>query len=243
MNNDIKQQIADYKPSRTAVESLQSKRLVIFAGITSAGKNTIMNELIKTGEYYDLVTATTRPPRVNDGVMEVEGVDYHFLSTEEALEHINNGDYLEVAAVHERINGLLASELVRAGSEHQTPVIDVDVQGVDTFKNLSDNVIAVFVVPPSYQEWVRRMKKRYPTEQEFNEAWPVRRRSAIMELKMALSKPYYHFIVNENIPEAVQSALAISTKPLDEFNQIDRSYHVWAQRILHELEADSDSPA
>lgn len=243
MNDDIKQQIADYKPSHTAVDLLRSKRLVIFAGITSAGKNTIMNELIKTGEYYDLVTATTRSPRANDGIMEIDGVDYHFLSTDEALEHIKNGDYLEVAAVHERINGLLASELKRAGAEHQTPVIDVDVQGVDTFKNLSDNVVAVFVVPPSYHEWVRRMKKRYPTDDEFKEAWPVRRRSAIMELKMALSKPYYHFIVNEDITEAVQSALAISTKPQDEFNQIDRSYHVWAQKILDELESDSDNPA
>lgn len=236
MTDDTMSLLKSYKPSTKAVEQLRRKKLVIFAGITSAGKNTIMNELLKSGEYHDIVTSTTRAPRENDGVMEKDGVDYHFLSTEEALEKLKNGEYLEVAPVHGHINGVLASEIAFAEREGKTPIVDVDVQGVTTFKNLSDNVVAIFVVPPSFEEWVKRMRKRYPSEAAFHEAWPPRRKSAIMELEEALSKPYYHFIVNEKLDEAVSAAESIARKS-DEFNQIDKSFHVWAQQILTELKS------
>lgn len=234
MNESVIQLIQTYKPSQETINLLRSKKLIIFAGITSAGKNTLMNEMIKTGGYYDVVTSTTRAPRENDGIMEVEGVDYYFLSTEQAVENIKNGAYVEVANVHGRINGLLVDALGRGKNEGKTPIIDIDVQGVDNVKRLSDNVIAIFVVPPSYQEWIRRMRNRYPSDEAFHEAWPERRKSAIMELETALSKPYYHFIVNEDIEDAKHSALAIAQKQ-DEFNQIDKSYHIWAERILTEL--------
>lgn len=239
MDDAVLTLIKSYVPSQKTVELLRSKKLIIFAGITSAGKNTIMNELIKTGKYYDVVTSTTRPPRENDGVMEVDGVDYYFLSTEEAIEKIKRGEYVEVANVHGRVNGILAQAFNTEGNEGKTPVIDIDVQGVDYVKSLSENAIAIFVVPPSFTEWVKRMRNRYPSDEAFYEAWPERRNSAIMELEMALSKPYYHFIVNENITEAVHSAQVIAEKA-DEFNQIDRSYHVWAEQILENLKESTD---
>lgn len=241
MHDDIVTMLAQYTPSQEVVELVRRKKIVIVAGITSAGKNTIMSELVKTGQYHDLVTSTTRLPRENDGVMEVNGVDYHFLTTEEAIAKVKNGEYIEVAWVHERINGLLADEVRRAQDEGKIPIIDVDVQGVATLKSISEKAIAIFVLPPSYSEWVRRMKNRYPTERAFNDAWPVRRRSAIVELETALSAPYYHFVVNENLDEAVYAVDRIAQGD-DKFRQIDKSYHIWAEKILSELKSDSDNP-
>ncbi|MGB4966855.1 MAG: hypothetical protein WBO35_01495 [Candidatus Saccharimonadales bacterium] len=238
MTDEIKTLLAGYVPSDEAIGALRQQRLIIFAGVTSAGKNTIMNELLKTGEYHDVVTSTTRPPRENDGVMEVDGVDYHFLSMEDAIRRLQNQEYLEAANVHGKINGVLASEFERARITGKMPILDVDVQGVETFKRLSDSVIAVFVVPPSYQEWIKRMKNRYTTPESFDEAWPVRRASAIMELEMALEKPYYHFIVNEDLSAATHAAYAIAHKNSDEFNQIDKSFHVWAEQILADLKSE-----
>lgn len=234
MDETVLQLIRTYKPSQKTIELLRSTKLVIFAGITSAGKNTIMNELIKTGDYYDVVTSTTRAPRENDGILEVDGIDYFFLSNDSAIKNIKNGAYVEVANVHGRINGLLVDALGRGINEGKTPIIDIDVQGVDNVKKLSQNAVAIFIVPPSYHEWIKRMRNRYPSDEAFYEAWPERRKSAIMELETALSKPYYHFIVNENIDDATHSALAIAQKQ-DEFNQIDKSYHIWAERILADL--------
>jgi guanylate kinase len=235
MDDEVVELLQNYVPGEDAVLTLRKQRLIIFAGITSAGKNTIMNELLKTGEYHDIVTSTTRLPRENDGVMEIDGQDYHFLTMEEAMKRLKNREYLEAANVHGKINGVLASEFEKASETGKVPILDVDVQGVETFKKLSNSVIAVFVVPPSYEEWVSRMKKRYPSQGAFEEAWPARRESAIMELETALSKPYYHFIVNESLQDAVHAAYAIAHKSQDEFNQIDKSFHVWAEQILSEL--------
>lgn len=234
MNEEVTNLLATYRPNEQAVGALQQQKLVIFAGVTSSGKNTIMNELLKTGKYHDIVTSTTRAPRENNGVMEQDGVDYHFLTTEQAIEKLKAGEYIEVAQVHERVNGVLASEIYKAQDAGKLPIIDVDVQGVKTFMSLSDNVIAIFVVPPSYDEWITRMKRRYQTEEEFQAAWPVRRESAIRELEDALSEPYYHFIVNEDLMQAVHSAEKIISKG-DTLSQIDKSYRVWVENILHEL--------
>ncbi|MBP9761806.1 hypothetical protein KBD11_01930 [Candidatus Saccharibacteria bacterium] len=236
MQYDLVSQLRSYQPSQDAIDTLRKKKLVIFAGITSAGKNAIMNELVKTGKFHDLITSTTRAPRENNGVLERDGVDYHFLTTETALAKVRDGAYLEVAPVHGHINGLLAEEVSKASGEGMIPIVDVDVQGVQTFKNMSDNVVAIFVVPPSYDEWIRRMRNRYPTDEAFLQAWPPRRESAIMELQEALSKPYYHFIVNEELTDAVRAAESIARNQ-DQFNQIDKSYHIWAERILAELKA------
>ena len=236
MDQSVKDLIQNYQPSDNAIGLLRKQKLIIFAGVSSAGKNTIMNELLKTGQYHDIITSTTRLPRENDGVMEQDGVDYHFLTTEQAVEKLKAGEYIEVAPVHEKINGVLASELQKAAFAGKIPIMDVNVQGVKTFKKLSDNVIAIFVVPPSYDEWLVRMKRRYDTEEDFQAAWPVRRQSAIMELEDALREPYYHFIVNEDLAQAVHSAEKI-IKNGDTLSQIDRSYRVWVENILNDLKA------
>jgi guanylate kinase len=238
MDENIKQLLSNYKPSQQAIETLRKQRLVIFAGVTGSGKNTIMNELLKTGKYHDIVTSTTRLPRENNGVMEQDGVDYYFLTPERAVEKLKAGEYIEVAEVHERINGLLASELQRAKDAGKIPIIDVDVQGVKTYTSLSDNIVTIFVVPPSYDEWLTRMKCRYDTEDDFLAAWPVRRQSAIMELEDALREPYYHFIVNEDLGQAVHSAEKIMEKG-EIHSQIDKSYRVWVESILDELKKHS----
>jgi guanylate kinase len=238
MQDDIIQLLQNYHPSQKTVETLRSQKLIIFAGTAGAGKNSIMNGMLKTGHYHDIVTSTTREPRENNGVLERDGIDYHFLSTEQAVAKLRAGEYIEAALVHKYIYGVLASEIERAAEAGKMPIVDVDVQGVHTFKSLSDNIIAVFVVPPSYEVWMQRIKSRYENEAEFNEAWPARRESAIRELEDALSRPYYHFLINEDLDQAVHSAEGIAQHD-DKFSQIDKSYRVWVERILHDLKSHS----
>lgn len=238
MTDDIRDLIQHYHPSQQAIDTLHRQRLVIFAGVAGAGKNSIMNGLLASGRYYDIVTSTTRQPRENDGVMERDGVDYIFLTTEEATAKLRAGEYIEVAPVHEKVNGVLVSELEKAEKAGRQPIIDVDVQGVHTFKSLSDRVIAIFVVPPSYDVWMERIRRRYEDDTQFNVAWPARRRSAIRELEDALERPYYHFLVNEDLGQAIRSAEGIIAHK-DARNQIDKSYRVWVERILHDLKAQT----
>lgn len=236
MDQRLQTLIANYHPNQKAIETLQHQKLVIFAGTAGAGKNTIMNELLKSGKYHDIVTSTTRQPRENNGVMERDGIDYHFLTTEQAVEKLMAGDYIEVAPVHEKINGVLISEIEVAQRSGKIPIVDVDVQGVHTLKSLSDKAIAIFVAPPSFDEWMKRIKSRYDTEADFETAWGIRCHSALTELEDALSRPYYHFLINDDLAAAVSSAEKIIENG-NELSENDAASRADVEKILSQLKA------
>ena len=98
-------------PNREGVALLRDTKVALLVGITGAGKNSILNEMVKTGDYHDLVTSVTRQPRLNNGVPEQDGVDYHFVTEDEALAAIDAGEYVEVSIVHNRIYGVTVNEV------------------------------------------------------------------------------------------------------------------------------------
>lgn len=202
--------IDQYVPRESGIELLRETPLVLLVGITGAGKNTVLNEMVKTGEFRDLITTITRELRYNDGVLEREGVDYYFINEERAQDLLETGQYLEVSLVHDRVYGVTEDEIRRARMAGKIAIADIDVQGVEKYKRLSPNVTAIFLVPPSYEEWRRRVSGRYTDETAFLEDWPNRRQSAIMELERALAAPYYHFVINDELPDAVDACIKIS---------------------------------
>ena len=234
---DVERIISEYTPNEAGVELLRETELVLLVGITGAGKNTVLNELVKSGEYHDLITTITREPRYNNGILEQDGVEYYFVSEERALELLDTGEYVEVSPVHGRIYGVTVDEVRKAHSEGKMAIADIDVQGVSKYKKLSDNVTAIFLVPPSYDEWQRRVRQRYSDEAAFLEDWPNRRKSAIMELEKALSAPYYHFVVNEDLAVAVDACAKIA-KNRDKFVRKDDETRLLARDLLDTILAE-----
>src|SRR5689334_7205560 len=77
---------------------LKQTRLVLLDGPTSSGRNTIIDELVKTGDYFHIVSDTTRQPRHKDGKpIEENGREYWFRSEDDVLAGLKNGDYMEAA--------------------------------------------------------------------------------------------------------------------------------------------------
>jgi len=212
-----KQMIAESVPNERARTLLIDTPMVVMVGVSGAGRDTIINQLVDRGGYYPLVTSTTRAPRINNGVMEQDGVEYNFLTTEQARERLAAGDYVEVSPVHDHINGLLVDELERAHESGKIAITDMDPQGASKYYALSDHVIAIFVLPPDYDEWMSRNRLRYASEVDFVDAWPRRRESAIMELEMAMRDTFYHFVVNNELQHAVDACDDIAHGvPIDE---------------------------
>lgn len=236
-DEQIRQRIDEYTPSVETVQTLDDNGIVIFVGVTGAGKNTIMDRLVASGECYDAITSTTRLPRENNGVMEQDGVEYYFLTVNQALERMEKGEYAEVSWVHDRVNGMLASELTKAAQSGRTTITDVDIQGALKFRRLSDNARLIFVVPPSFAEWDTRNRSRYATEEEFKAAWPARRRSAIMELELVLSEAdKFAFVINESLDDAVNEVRAIIAGKVDSDKQ--QAGQTIVREILTALQAN-----
>ena len=81
----FKEVLANYSVSEHGQEILEKINFVLLRAPSAGGRNTIIRELIKTGKYRNFVTDTTRPPRVNDGVLEQDGVEYYFRDEQEFL--------------------------------------------------------------------------------------------------------------------------------------------------------------
>lgn len=102
------------------------------------------------------------------------------------------------------------------------------------YKSISSNVVAIFILPPSYDVWLERMSKRYATKEEFEAEFPKRRDSAINELRHALEVSYYHFIINDDLDRAVQVADEIAQQP-DVFHRKDDEARLAARDLLDSI--------
>lgn len=231
---DLEQLTQGYEPTAETIEVVQNSRITLLVGISGAGKDTIKRKLLEKEDYLDIVSHTTRAPRMNNGVMEVPDVDYHFISSDTAAKLVAEKAFIEAKVVHNTLYGTSVQEVRRAQDVGKIAVTDIDVQGVDEYKDVSREVIAIFILPPSYAVWRERLQKRYATIQEFEAEWPKRRESAIMELEKALFVPYYHFIINDDLDRSVRIVDEIAHQG-DLFNRKDDEARLLARDILDEI--------
>lgn len=222
--------IKNYQPPQAALEAIRQAKITLLVGISGAGKDTIKRELLRQGDFYDIVSHTTRAPRRNEGEMEQPGVDYNFIDEDEARRMLDDGEFIEAKYVHGTIYGTSIAEVKKASAQG-VAITDVDVQGVTEYKAVSQGVVAVFVVPPSYEVWIGRLRQRYATEEEFLDEWPKRRSSAIKELTHALEVPYYHFVINDDLERAVRVVDEMASRP-DSFNRHDDEARLAARDLL-----------
>lgn len=230
---DLQKLIEAYTPPAHAVEVIRHSKIALLVGISGAGKDTIKKALLRDPEFHDIISHTTRPPRENEGVLETDGVDYHFIDSDQARDMVTNGEFVEVKYVHGTVYGTSIAEVERA-SRDGIAVTDVDVQGVAEYKEVSNGVVAIFVVPPSYDAWISRLKRRYTTNEDFLAEWPKRRDSAIKELTRALEVPYYHCVINDSIERAVEVTAEIARRP-DMFTRKDDEARLAARDLLQQI--------
>jgi len=215
---EFQKYLTDYKLSKRAAMSIADLTLVLLVAPSSSGRNTIIRELLKTGEYYFIISDTTREPRSNDGVMEQTGREYWFRSEEDALQDIKNGEFLEAAIIHnQQVSGISIRELNRAQHAKKIAIADVEVVGAGNIQAAKSNTIIIFVVPPSFDAWIKRLNNRGTLPED-----EVRRRleSAVHEFEAALEHDYYRFVINDQLDDAVTKIFEITK--LGQTNAIDQ---------------------
>lgn len=234
--DEISHALQHYVPSDETIALVRNTKIVLLVGIAGAGKDTIKHKLLETGQYHHIVSHTTRLPRANNGITEIDGVEYHFISPEVSLDMVKRGAYVEAKFVHGTVYGTSVAEIMHAEEEHAIALTDVDVQGVDEYKKISDNVIAIFILPPNFEEWQRRLLARYGHVGADPLDIAKRMLTAIAELEHALKAPYYHFIVNDDLSRAVEVAGKIAHSD-DSFNEIDEQVRAQAEQLLADIRA------
>lgn len=174
---------------------------LILSAPSGAGKTTIARRLLaRRSDLGYSVSCTTREPRQG----EVAGQDYTFLSRAEFLERRGRGEFAESAEVHGNLYGTLRSEVERVLASGRHVVMDIDVQGAAQFRAAFPGAVTVFVLPPSADVLLTRLRSR---RTENPEQLVARLRSAVDELRAV--EQYRYVVVNDEIDKAVNRVSAI----------------------------------
>lgn len=144
---------------------MQQGKLIVFTAPSGAGKTTLVRHLLHTIDNLMFsVSATTRARRSN----EVDGRDYYFISVEDFKLRIARGDFLEWQEVYDgNYYGTLKSEIQRIFDIDKNVIFDVDVEGaLNIKKSYGNQVLTVFVKPPSLDVLRQRLLRRHTEDAE-----------------------------------------------------------------------------
>lgn len=180
--------------------------LVVMSGPSGVGKTTIARAVDRAiPDALFSVSATTRAQTAAD----VEGVDYHFVSEDEFRAMVARDEFLEWAEVFGRLYGTpraWVDEQLRRG---RVVICDIDVEGARQIKAKMPDALTLFVLPPSEDELLERLRAR---KREGEEA--IQRRFAEAKREIAAARAsgvYEQFLVNEDLEASIAQALALVT--------------------------------
>ncbi len=174
---------------------------VVLSAPSGAGKTTIARALVEgTEDVVFSVSATTRPARDH----EMDGVDYHFLSEQDFQAMIEADEFVEWAEVHGHLYGTSRKAVEEALDDGRFLILDIDVQGALQIRQRVADAVLVFVLPPSADVLVERLRER-GTEGEDTVARRIE--NARGELEQASQFDY--IVVNENLDQAIDEVRGI----------------------------------
>lgn len=176
--------------------------MFVLSSPSGAGKSTLARSLLASDDNLSMsVSVTTRPPR--DG--EVEGVDYHFMSQEEFGILLNRDAFVEHAKVFDNYYGTLSAPVEEALDAGRDVLFDIDWQGAQQLSEAGgDDLVKVFILPPSKQELESRLKSRASDSAEV-----VAGRMAKANDEISHYAEYDYIIVNRDLEDAKGQVRAI----------------------------------
>lgn len=203
IDDNLIQKLTNYKVPKRAVELIKNTKIVFLVGITAAGKDTVIDQLLKSGDYHYIVSHTTRLPRYNHGMLEQDGNEYHFIDIRRAAEMLEKQAFIEAKLVHGNIYGTSVAEIQTAKDKAEIAVSEIEVQGIAEYRAVSDTVLPIFLLPPDFPTWQERLLKRYDGEADPREL-KKRMQTAKTELREGLEKDYFEFVINRDLGKTIE---------------------------------------
>jgi guanylate kinase len=177
--------------------------LVVISGPSGVGKDSVLRGLKERGRPFRFVPTMNTRPRRSD---EVDGVDYCFVTTEEFVTLLEQGELLEHAVVYGDYKGIPKQPIREALHSGQDVVLRVDVQGAATLKRLIPEAVFIFLAAPNEEELVARLLNRKTESPE-----SLRLRVATAREELQRIPEFDYVVVNhaDRLEEAVQNVIGI----------------------------------
>ncbi|MFT4284237.1 MAG: guanylate kinase, partial [Protaetiibacter sp.] len=201
-----REKLRSWLESREGVPAGGRSRLVVLAGPTAVGKGTVSSHIRDNyPEVLLSVSATTRPPRPG----EVDGRHYYFVDDDTFDRMIAQGEFLEYATVHNASRyGTPRPPIDAALASGRSVLLEIDLQGARAVKRAMPEALLVFLLPPSWEELVRRLTGR-GTESAAEQA----RRLETAKVELAAQDEFDVKVVNHDVGRAAREVVELLAVP------------------------------
>ena len=190
-------------------------KLIVISAPSGTGKTTVVKKLLEqNSNMVASVSFTTRKIREN----EKEGLDYFFIGEKTFHNMIQSDDFLEYATVFGNFYGTERKGVTQRLEKGENVILEIDWQGAQQIKNRMSSCIMIFLIPPSKEVLLSRLKKRgTDSDQEIE----YRFNQAVLDLEQ--SSMFDYVLVNDQLDKVVSEiALCIDGKA----NKINASVEV-----------------
>lgn len=201
--------------------------LVVVSGPSGAGKDTIVNELMKKKETkaWVSISMTSREPRGS----EENGKDYFFVTKEEFEENIKKGNFLEYATYNDNYYGTPKHKIDEYLNKGIDVILIIEIQGALQIKDLIPEALFIFIMPPSMEELKKRLVNRGTDKPE----------KIINRFKRAYEEinevtKYNYVVVNDKVKKATDKVAAILKAEKCRVDRIEEVCLNNAEELLHE---------
>ena len=179
--------------------------LFIIAAPSGCGKTSLVEALIKkTKNLCVSVSHTTRPPRPD----EVNGINYYFVSINEFEEMIKNNAFVEHATVFDNHYGSSTKLIREKLDEGVNVILEIDWQGARQVKENMPNSVSIFILPPSNEALLGRLKQRAQDNDE-----TINKRMSDAQNQMQHFNEFDYLVINDDFNSALNDLNLIICRP------------------------------
>ena len=201
--------------------------LVVVSGPSGAGKDSIVNEVIKQNKVnaWVSISMTSRPPRGK----EENGKDYFFVTREEFEDNIEKGNLLEYAEYNGNYYGTPKHKIDEYLNKGIDVILIIEIQGALQIKDLIPEALFIFIMPPSMEELKTRLINRGT---DSHDKIIGRFKTAYQEINEVTK--YNYVVVNDELDKAVDKVNSILIAEKCRVDRIEEVFLNNKEELLHE---------
>jgi guanylate kinase len=189
------------RAARSPEAWLRAGNIIVISAPSGTGKSTVVKRVVASVAGLSFaISHTTRLPRSG----ERNGREYFFISEARFKRMVAAGDFVEWAKVYGHLYGTTWKQLRHALEGGKDVVLDIDVQGHSQIRRRLPDALSIFLLPPSFPELARRLRRRH-----LDAADVIEGRLAVARKEIRYWSEYDYLIVNDTIRSAVRAVKTV----------------------------------